>query len=113
MRTIILRQVIDLSATAITITGVDPDFLKGGSTLELQLQPSCELKVKKKRSLPADNSCPSPARYIYSYIDGLLYCSFKEYCDCSIRVSRVKDSYKNGVPWNPLNPPLDTPLDQR
>ena len=36
---------------------------KGGSTLELQLQPSCKLKTKKKkkkRSSPADNSCPSP-----------------------------------------------------
>ena len=43
--------------------GVDPDFLKGGSTLELQLQPSCKLKTKKKkkRSSPAENSCPLPS----------------------------------------------------
>ena len=43
---------------------------KGGSILELQLQPSCKLKTKKKerkkkkkkkkRSSPADNSYPSP-----------------------------------------------------
>ena len=92
-QTIILRQVIDLSTTATTITGVDPDF--GGPTLELQFQPSCESKTKKKRSLPADYSCPSPARFIYSYIDDLVHCSSIEYCG-SIRVSRVRDFQKGG-----------------
>ena len=31
------------------LSGVDPDFLKRGSTLELQLQPSCKSKTKKKK----------------------------------------------------------------
>ena len=33
---------------------------------------------------------------IYNYIRSLLHCSSEEYCDCSIRVSRIVDAIELG-----------------
>ena len=62
----------------IHITGADPDFLKGGSTLELQLQPSCRLKTNKNGHhlltiATSHHTCPHQLYFlIYNYIHSLI-----------------------------------------
>ena len=78
---------------------------KEGFHSESQLQPSCQSKTQKKRSLYYMLTFTIAAPHQLKFIS-LLHCSSEEYCDCSIRVYRsIKQVFMESGAKCPSCPP--------
>ena len=96
-------------------------FKKGSFTLELQLQPSCKLKTKKKRSSPADYSCSSCTNYTSFFITRYIACytapqkttvtALLEYLDLTALLEYLEYErlFQKGGSMEPFEPPWIRP----